>query len=248
MACFPFFPGADRSKSKHEKGRKPMHHPPLETIVERLLAHARCEQDELCLPILHQVTQGKPLTKTMLSASLRMSQNELEQHLAQAADMEFDQQGTLVGWGVTMIPTRHGFQMNGKSLFTWCAFDTVLFPPALGETAQIQSTCPVTGQPMTFVATPGGAVLDLTPSSAVLSLILPAERDECVRATFCEQSLLFWSQQAAISWLPAHPGALLLSIEEAALVGRVVATTRFKEKEKESVERTRLLRPSPFVQ
>ncbi len=59
-----------------------MHHPPLETIVERLLAHARCEQDELCLPILHQVTQGKPLTKAMLSASLRMSQNELEQRLA----------------------------------------------------------------------------------------------------------------------------------------------------------------------
>ncbi len=82
MACFPSFPGADRSKSEDEKGRKPLHHPPLETIVERLLAHARCEQDELCLPILHQVTQGKPLTKAMLSASLRMSQNELEQRLA----------------------------------------------------------------------------------------------------------------------------------------------------------------------
>jgi hypothetical protein len=47
------------------------------------------------------------------------------------------------------------------------------------------------------------------------------------------------------AFLPAHPGALLLSLQEAAFVGRMVAATRFKAKEKESVERTR---PSSFVQ
>jgi alkylmercury lyase len=208
-----------------------MQHPSLETIAERLIAHARRELDDLCLPILHQVTRGKPLTMAALGASLQMSQDELEQRLAHTPDTEFDQQGNIVGWGVTMIATRHRFQIRQQSLFTWCAFDTVLFPPALGETVQVHSTCPVTGQPITFVATHEGMVKGLTPLSAVMSLIIPSERSECVRATFCEQSLLFWSEQAASPFLADHPGAILLSVEEAALVGRWVAQSRFAEKQ-----------------
>lgn len=207
-----------------------MQHPSLETIAERLVAHLECMQNELCLPILHQVVRGKPLTMAALGASLQMSQDELEHRLAKLPDTEFDQQGAIVGWGVTMISTRHRFQIRQQSLFTWCAFDTVLFPPALGATAQVQSTCPVTGQPITFVATPEGVVKELTPESAVLSLIIPAERSDCVRDTFCEQSLFFQSEQAASPWLSTHPDAQILSIEEAALVGKLVANARFTEK------------------
>ncbi len=209
-----------------------MQHPPLATIVERLSEQLQSEQEELCLPILHQVTRGKPLKKAALAASLQVSQEDLEQRLLHLPDTEFDQHGNILGWGVTMIPTRHRFQMDGKSLFTWCAFDTVLFPPTLRESARVQSTCPVTDQSITFVATPEGTVLELTPTSAVLSLIIPAERSECVRATFCEQSLFFESEQVASIWLSAHPDALILSVEEAALVGRLVANARFKEKKK----------------
>jgi len=207
-----------------------MQHPSLETIAERLVAHLECAQNELCLPIVHQVARGKPLTKAVLGASLQMSQDELEQSLVHVPDTEFDQQGNIVGWGVTLHPTRHHFQIDGKPLFTWCAFDTVLFPPTLRETAQVQSTCPVIGQPITFVATPEGVVKELTPESAVLSLIIPAERSDCVRDTFCEQSLFFQSEQAASLWLSTHLDALILSIEEAALVGKMVANTCFTEK------------------
>jgi alkylmercury lyase len=131
---------------------------------------------------------------------------------------------------VTLVPTRHRFQIDGRSLYTWCAFDTVLFPPTLGQTAQVHSTCPVTGQPISFMATPDGVVKELAPVSAVLSLIIPAERSECVRSTFCEQALFFQSAQAALHWLSTHSEALILSIEEAALVGKLVAEARFKRK------------------
>ena len=40
----------------------------------------------------------------------------------------------------------------------------------------------------------------------------------------------FQSEQAASTWLTAHAEAVVLSIEEAALVGRLVAETRFTEK------------------
>jgi alkylmercury lyase len=212
-----------------------MEHPSLETITERLIAQARCELDDLCLPIVQQVSRGKPLTMALLGASLQMNQDELEQRLSQAPDTEFDQQGNIVGWGVTMIATRHRFQIQQQSLFTWCAFDTFLFPPALGETAQVHSTCPVTGQPITFVATPDGMVKGLTPLSTVMSLIIPAERSECVRDTFCEQSLFFQSEQAAAAFLAMHPGVLILSIEGAACIGKLVANARFPTKKQGSM-------------
>lgn len=63
-----------------------------------------------------------------------------------------------------------------------------------------------------------------------MSLIIPVERSECVRATFCEQSLFFESEQSASTWLTAHSEAVLLSIAEAATVGKRVAASRFTKK------------------
>jgi len=207
-----------------------MQRPSLEMIATQLAEQLQCEQEDLCLPILHQVTRGKAIEKAALAASLQVSQGDLEQRLLHLPDTEFDQQGNILGWGVTLVPTRHRFQIHGQSLYTWCAFDTVLFPPSLQAEAHVQSTCPVTGHPITFVATPEGIVKDLLPAGSVMSLIIPAKRSECVRATFCEQSLFFESEQAASTWLADHSEAVVLSVEEAALVGKLVAGTRFTKK------------------
>jgi alkylmercury lyase len=201
-----------------------MQHPSLETIAERLTAQLRCEQEDLCRPIVQQVTRGKPVTPAALRASLQVSQDELEQRLARLSpDVEFDQAGNIVGLGATLVPTAHRLQIGGRLLYTWCAFDTLLFPSSLHVEAQVQSTCPVTGQPITFGATPEGIILDLLPAGSVMSLIVPANRRDCTRATFCQQSLFFQSKQKAASFLAEHPDALLLSVEEAASVGRLVA-------------------------
>jgi len=200
-----------------------MQHPPLETIAKRLPVLMYCEQEDLCRPLIQQVARGKPVSKDDLQDLLRLSQNDLERRLAHLPDTEFDQEGNILGWGVTLLPTSHQFQLDGKALYTWCAFDTVLFPPCLQRPAQVQSSCAQTGYSITFVATPEGVVKDLIPADSVMSLILPAERSECVRETFCSQSLFFQSEQAASMFLASHPDAILLSVEEAALVGRWVA-------------------------
>jgi alkylmercury lyase len=214
-----------------EKGRKrSMHHPALETIAKRLSEQLRGAQEDLCRPIVQQITRGKPVTPAALRSSLKASRPELEHRLARLpSDVEFDRAGNIVGLGVTLVPTSHQIQVGGKLLYTWCAFDTVLLPPQLDVQAQVQSTCPVTGQPITFVATPESTVLDLHPAGSVMSLIVPAERGDCTRATFCQQSLFFQSEQAAAAFLAEHPDALLLSVEEAAHLGRLVAESCSKD-------------------
>ena len=212
-----------RAKQSEEGKKRSIQHLSLETIAERLSEQLRGAQEDLCRPIVQQVTRGKPVTSAALRGSLRVSQCELEQRLAQFPDVEFDRAGNIVGLGVTLVPTSHRVQVGGKQFYTWCAFDIVLLLPQLDVEAQVQSTCPVSGQPITFVATPEGTVLDLLPAGSVLSLIVPAERGDCTRATFCQQSRLFQSEQAAKTFLVGRPDALLLSVEEAAHVGRLVA-------------------------
>ncbi len=195
----------------------------LDTLATRLAAQLDCTQDVACRQIMQAMAEtGQPLAPVHLARCLQMSQENLAAHLASVPDTEFDTQGNIVGWGITLLPTQHRFLLKRHPLFTWCAFDTVLFPPLLQVEAQVQSVCEASGQPITFVATPEG-IADLLPATSVLSLILPAERCDCVRGTFCQQSLFFQSEEAASPWLALHPEAVLLSLEEAAIVGQTVA-------------------------
>src|SRR5260370_4232216 len=107
-----------------------MPYPSLEPIAERLSEQLRCEQEDLCRPIVQQVTRGKPVAPATLLASLQVSQNELEQRLAKLPpDVEFHRAANIVGLWTTLVPTAHPFQLGVQLLYTWSAFDTVLFPP-----------------------------------------------------------------------------------------------------------------------
>ncbi len=195
----------------------------LDELAHRLAAQLDCTQDVACRGIMQAIAEsGQPLAPASLAARLQMSHQDLQAHLTRVPDTEFDAQGNIVGWGITLLPTRHQFRVKEHALFTWCAFDTVLFPSLLQETAYVQSICETTGQPISFIATPEG-ITDLTPVTSVLSLILPDARCDCVRGTFCEQSLFFQSEEAASPWIVLHPEAVLLPIEEAAALGSITA-------------------------
>jgi alkylmercury lyase len=88
--------------------------------------------------------------------------------------------------------------------------------------AQVQSLCEASDQPVTFRVTPE-EIGDLFPSTSVVSLILPEARRDCVRGTFCQQSLFFQTKEAATPWMAQHPEAVLLPVEEAARLGQLVA-------------------------
>ena len=196
----------------------------LDLLAQKLAAHLDCTQDIACQHIMQALVEtGQPVSLLHLATRSQMRQEKLAAHLAHILDTEFDEQGHIVGWGITLLPTRHQFRLKEFPLFTWCAFDTVLFPPLLQVEAQVQSVCEASGQLITFVATRSAGIADLLPTTSVLSLILPTERCDCVRGTFCKQSLFFHSEEAASPWMALHPDAVLLSVEEAARLGHMVA-------------------------
>ena len=129
----------------------------LSLLATHLVAHLDCIQDVTCRQILHLLAEtGQPLAPTHLASRLRTSQENVMAHLTRNPDTEFDEEGQIVGWGITLVPTQHQFWMQGRALFTWCAFDTVLFPPLLTRCAQVQSACAASGEPISFRAGPEG--------------------------------------------------------------------------------------------
>jgi|SRR5579859_1975208 len=101
----------------------------LELLADQLAAHLDCTRNLDCQKIFQLLAEtGQPLAPMDVASRLQISPERLAAHLSHAPDTEFDGEGKIVGWGITLVPTQHQFWVKGHSLFTWCAFDTVLFP------------------------------------------------------------------------------------------------------------------------
>ncbi|TAK00523.1 MAG: organomercurial lyase MerB [Candidatus Manganitrophaceae bacterium] len=212
------------------KGADQMQSPNLSEIAMTLkegLRESLCP-DKLGLfhPLLRLLVEGNPVSVGQIAATLHLSLSDVTSALGKLRSIEFDRDGNIVGAGITLNPTRHRFEVDGRKLFTWCAMDTLIFPMILNQTARVMSTCPATGITIRLTVTPGG-VEYLEPADAVVSLPRLSEACCDVRADFCNQVHFFSSSDAASAWLSERHGATLLSIEEAWRIGGVLAGSVF---------------------
>jgi alkylmercury lyase len=123
-------------------------------------------------------------------------------------------------------------QVEQRTLFAWCAFDTLTYPVDLHLSAQVTSRCPVTGRSIRLTVTPE-QVLDLDPGEAQVSLVVDVAAGCChnVREDVCHYGHFFASREAAFLWQAAHQEAVILSVEEAYQVGKLVEGARFPDTE-----------------
>jgi alkylmercury lyase len=184
---------------------------------------AQPEECQLLLHLVRFLAEGLPVSPEQLAAVSHHSVEDIRAFL-QCSDVEVNAEGNIVGLGLSLQPTQHQFRLGEKTLYTWCALDTLLFPAVLNCTAQVTSSCPATGKKIHLTVTPAG-IEYLEPRSAVISVRLPgAETDLChVRGTICMQGHFFADRAAASAWPGLHPQAILISVEEAAELGRELA-------------------------
>ena len=86
--------------------------------------------------------------------------------------VQVDQSGNVVGAALTALETPHRIEVAGKELYAWCALDTLFIPGLLGESAEVESKCPVSGETVRLRVTPEG-VQEFGPTEAVISVVLP---------------------------------------------------------------------------
>ena len=205
-----------------------MHEKELERLARQLADGLRGEHDALGRDVVRLLAYGHPVTPERLATALQMTTEQVAGVLAGLPDLEVDQGGNILGWGLTLIPTPHRFRVNGQQFYTWCALDALSYPALLQVVASVESSCPVSGAPVTLSITPAG-VRDLTPPGSVVSLVIPGQGSACDgdRKSFCNQSLFFRSRRDALRWQASSPTARLLSVAEAYQVGRLTARHRY---------------------
>ncbi len=202
----------------------------LDEIARAIASGLNCEHSAFCLQLLRLLAKGQPVSPEQLATTLNMSQNQVNTILRQLTDIEYDREGNIVASGLSLTPTPHHLHINGHALYTWCALDALAYPYILQQPARVESPCPVTAFKISLNLTPE-SIESLEPTSAVVSFVIPeAATSRCdVRGTFCCYVHFFSSPSAAAMWHSKHQEAIILPVDDAYKVSRMVAKYRYGE-------------------
>lgn len=188
-------------------------------LVERLTMANQSEGfADLFVVLLRELSKGAPVSPAALASSLDWPVGRVSVALEQAVSTEWDDDRKVVGYGLTLRETQHTFEVDGRRLYTWCAFDTLFFPTLINRTARVTSRCAGTGTPVSLTVTPT-AIEDIEPTGAALSLILPQNTPD-IRHAFCCHVHFFASSATGQKWAATHHGIEVVSVKDAFAVGR----------------------------
>lgn len=199
------------------------------------------EQRALELTIIRSLAQGKPVPAEHLAAAAELPVEVVREifESLQKGGADFDALGRLTGMVLTLRPTPHAFQLNGIELYAWCTLDTLFLPGLIGKTAQVVSTCPVTGDAIRLTVRPDG-IESAGPGGAVLSVVVPGYSAACksgqkggAQGAVCSSMHFFRDRQAASTWLVAQPDLAILTLEEAWTLALKVWIEPFNQPETE---------------
>lgn len=103
--------------------------------------------------IIRELAKGKPVESARLAQLMQQPAEKVQQLLEQGS-VPRDEQGRVTELGMTLDPTPHEFEVEGRTLWVWYPIDLLMFPPILNVSAHTKSPCAVTGEPVELDLTP----------------------------------------------------------------------------------------------
>lgn len=197
------------------------------TDLAAIIADRLCGTNEhLCVALIRQLAAGQPVSAARLAAEVALEEPAVDAVLQQMLDVDYDDAGNVVGFGLSLVPTAHQFIINDQTLYTWCALDTFLYTALLGQPSQVISHCAVTARPITLAMTPE-SISGLTPASSAISVVIPdGSVADCRRSAFCNHGHFFATAEAGATWQHNQANAVILSVADAHRLGRLLANHR----------------------
>jgi len=174
------------------------------------------------------LAEGEPVSPDRLAQHLGLSANLVKEILDSWPAVYFDDEKSVIGfWGLAVQEMPHRFKVNGRQLYTWCAWDSLFIPELLGKTAEVESTCPTSGEIISLTVSPT-RVENFSPDGAMVSFLSPtASFDMNVIASFCHKVLFFSSEESGNKWIANHKDTFLLTLNEAHEIGRLTNKATF---------------------
>ena len=193
------------------------------------------EEQRLGLEIYRQLSKGEPVSTTTLAEKVGLSTrdaNELLAHPNLRCLTYTDKEERIIGFGgLAVRPMPHRFTVGGRSLYTWCAWDTLFLPVILRQTAEVES--PVPGDSGVVRLRVGRDGIErVEPQGTVMSFLLPTAQTfqaDALRAmaSFCHYIFFFPDRERAATWTARHPDTMVISLADAFELGRQVVATRW---------------------
>ena len=144
----------------------------------------------------------------------------------------YDNERRLTGFGgLAVTPTPHRLVVNGRELFTWCAWDTLFIPELIGTKCVTRSRCPETHEPIQLTVAPD-RIENVEPAETVMSFVIPdAGFCDCPTsegiAGFCDHVHFLANQVAGEAFILQRPDVFLLSLEEAFALAKMLNAARY---------------------
>ncbi|MGH3919826.1 MAG: alkylmercury lyase MerB [Pseudonocardiaceae bacterium] len=182
--------------------------------VDDLVALWRSYPNSYAVPaLLALLAEGQPASRERIAATIGCPIGDVNALFAGLPEAQWDDDGRLVGLGLTLVPTPHRCLIAGRTLYTWCASDTLIFTIMLGRAVCVESICPVTGREICLNVEPDRMVA-VTPATAVVSADLPSFAVADIRATRCVHGRFFATSEAAQGWRAEHPDGTVLPVAD----------------------------------
>src|SRR5215469_3477037 len=195
----------------------------LQELADPLLAviDGAPEQFARLMTLQNLLLAGQPVPPERIASRLHVAREEVP---ALIQDAERDTEGNFVGWGLTLVPTPHSYQINGRQFYVWCAGDAITFPLLHKTSAVIASRDPISGEPIRLIATPEGARA-VEPGTAVVSWVRNPSGThtlETVRTAFCNFIHFFASVETASEYVSPHPELVIVPIDDVFQIGKLL--------------------------
>lgn len=202
----------------------------IPTLVEELLAvDGLFDQRDahIAVALYRLLADGKPVNAERLAAQAGRTASQTAEWLRGADRAERDQAGNIVAFqGFSLQPTQHLVEVDGRRLYAGCAADTLFLPELIGRAAQVRSSDPITGQPVSLSLQADGSVGDLQPATAVVSFAVPTTKIEAVAIpAACGPINFFATPESGHDFTTRVQGTFLLTIDQGMELARRINHT-----------------------
>ena len=189
----------------------------------------------LGLEIYRQLAGGIPVSRAALAKALEVTTHEVNgllEHPNLRSLTYTNTTGRIIGFGgLAVREMPHRFTVDGRILYTWCAWDSLFIPGILGRAADVESPAPESGARIRLRVAPN-EVQRVEPPNAVMSFLLPSaetfQADAVKRmASFCHFIFFFPNSQSAAAWTTSRADVSVISISDAFELGRRMVAARW---------------------
>lgn len=175
------------------------------------------DQRELSLSLYRYLAKGLPVGVDDLVATTSLEEVRVKEILNDWPGIYYNDDHKITGyWGLAIIEMGHKIEFENKTLFGWCAWDTLFLPQLLGKDAVIRSSDQSTNEEV-VIEVDGNGNLASDGTDIYVSLLEVDEESikEEVISSFCHFIYFFKSRSSGETWVSQHNGTFLITLEEA---------------------------------